>query len=617
MERFHIALHSSRIVLGIAVSMALLPALVTTHAATSIRRPWDNFVPGEVLVKFKDTQSRAQSIRRQAGQVLQELQPAGLTHVKLRDDQAVEDAIAAYEQDANVEYAQPNYIYTLQAVPNDSLFGQMWGLQNTGQTVVKGQAPANPDPTHNPGTAGMDMNVVPAWDVINDCSSVIVGVLDSGLTYTHEDLAANLWNSTDPAYPNHGYDFVGNTNDPVDLNGHGTHVAGTIGAVGNNGRGTTGVCWKAQLMALRACNTVGQCTSASEVAALNFGVSNHAKVINMSLGGPSMDQALSDAILNASNNDVVVVVAAGNDGNNNDSTATYPCNFRHPNIICVAALDQTYALASFSNYGVTTVHVGAPGVNVFSTWAGTDTTITDNFHTGTDTLSWTANPPAGAWSYGQRVIASRAFDLLVNPSAFPSGAYHANADERVYKAFSLGPARVAVLDFFTQFTLASGDALNVNFRAAGGDPFAGGTQALQLTGMTAGRIVAPPELDISSCITANCTVGFQLRSMTGPPPSGGGAEILAFQITTRQLNNVTYNVIEGTSMATPHVTGLAAMLRAYNPNYTVADVVNSIKSGGTTVASLAGKTTTGKAVNALGSLSYINAPTGVTAVVAH
>ena len=135
--------------------------------------------------------------------------------------------------------------------------------------------------------------------------------------------------------------------------------------------------------------------------------------------------------------------------------------------------------------------------------------------------------------------------------------------------------------------------------------------------MTAGRIVAPPELDISSCITANCTVGFQLRSMTGPPPSGGGAEILAFQITTRQLNNVTYNVIEGTSMATPHVTGLAAMLRAYNPNYTVADVVNSIKSGGTTLASLAGKTTTGKAVNALGSLSYINAPTGVTAVVAH
>lgn len=615
MERFHTALHGSRIVLGMAVSMTLLPALAPSHAATSIRRPWDNFVPGEVLVKFKDSQLRAQSISRQAGQALQELEPAGLTHVKLRDDQAVEDAIAAYGQDANVEYAQPNYIYTVQAVPNDSLFGQLWGLQNTGQTVVKGQAPANPDPTHNPGTAGMDMNLAPAWDVITDCSSVIVGVVDTGLNYTHEDLAANLWSSTDAAYPNHGSDFVGSGgNDPLDLNGHGTHVSGTIGAVGNNGRGTTGVCWKAKLMALRACNTVGRCTSASEVAALNFGVRNNAKVINMSLGGPSMDQALSEAILSASNNDVVVVVAAGNEGANNDSTATYPCNFHLPNIICVAALDQAYALASFSNYGATTVHVGAPGVNVFSTWAGAETTIADNFHTAP---LWTANPPASAWTYEQRPISGRTFDLMLDPSTFPNGTYHANADERVYKTFSLGPARVAVLDFLTQFTLASGDALNVNFRADGGDPFAGGTQALHATGSTSGRIIAPPEFDISSCITANCTVGFQLRSMTGPPPSGGGAAILAFQITTRQLNNVTYNVIEGTSMATPHVTGLAAMLRAYNPNYTVADVVNSIKSGGTTLASLAGKTTSGKAVNALGSLSYINAPTGVTAVVAH
>jgi subtilisin family serine protease len=617
MERFRFVLRSRGMVLGIALAIALLSAFAPSQAATSIHGRSGDFVPGEVLVKFRDTQSRAQSISRQSGQELDELDRAGLTRVKIRDEQAVEEAIAAYGQDANVEYAQPNYIYTLQSVPNDSLFGQLWGLQNTGQTVVKGQAPSDPDPTHNPGTAGMDMNLVPAWDLITDCSSVIVGVVDSGLTYNHEDLAANLW--SDPAYPNHGYDFVGNTYDPVDLNGHGTHVSGTIGAVGNNGRGTSGVCWKAKLMALRACNTIGECTTASEVSALNFAVRNNAKVINMSLGGPSMDQALSDAILSASNSDVVVVVAAGNNRANNDnaSTPTYPCNFRLPNIICVAALDQAYALASFSNFGATTVHVGAPGVNVVSTWAGAQTKITDNFHTGT-MLNWTATTTTtGGWAYGQRMVSGQAVDVLLDPSTFPTtGTYHANTDDRVYKRFDLTPARAAVLDFVTQYTLAPFDFLNVNFRAAGGDPFATGEiPVLQLSGSTSG-LIAVPELDISQCIEPNCTVGFQLRSGNNPPDVGG-VGILGFQITTLQLNNVTYNILEGTSMATPHVTGLAAMLRAYNPSYTVADVVSAIKNGGTSVAALVGKTSSGKAVNALGSLSYINAPIGVAATIMH
>lgn len=616
MDRFQNALRGTGRALGIAVATALLSGFAPTAAATSLQSRWGDgdYVPGEVLVKFKDEESRAQSIGRQSGQELEELDRAGLTRVKIQDDLAVEDAISAYQDDLNVEYAQPNYIYRLQAVPNDSMFGQSWGLRNTGQTVVRGSAPTAPDATHNPGTAGMDMSLVPAWDVVTDCSSVIVGVIDSGMNYNHEDLSANLW--SDPGYPNHGYDFVGTTNDPVDLNGHGTHVAGTIGAVGNNGRGTTGVCWKAKLMALRACDSTGRCTSAAEISALSFAVRNNAKVINMSLGGPNFDQALSDAILSASNSGVVVVVAAGNEGANNDSgtTPSYPCNFMHPNIICVAALDQAYELATFSNYGVNSVQVGAPGVNVLSTWAGAETTIADNFHTGS-MLSWTATTTTtGGWAYGQRSVSGRSFDVLLDPSGFPSGPpYRANTDDRVYKQFSLGSARVAVLGFAAQFGLATGDFFNVNLRSSGGDPFAaGGTPVLQASGSTSGIIAAPP-VDISPCIP-NCTVGFQLRSMNGPPSTG--VAVLAFSIKTLQLNDVTYNILEGTSMATPHVTGLAAMLRAYNPNYTVDDVVRAINNGGTSVPALVGKTASGKAVNALGSLSYINAPVGVTAAVA-
>ncbi len=357
------------------------------------------YVPGEVLVKFKPAaiaQERTASVAALGHTVLAHLERTGWTHVKLAAGQSVTEALVAYQNDPNVDAVQPNYIYRAAAVPNDTQYAQLWAFKNTGQIITTG--------TYNPtaGTTGDDMNVEPAWGHITDCSSVVVAVVDSGVNYNQEDLAANMWNGGFN-FPNHGFDYVDSDNDPMDLNGHGTHVAGIIGAAGNNAKGTTGICWKASIMAVRVLDATGSGSDATIIQGIDFAITNGARVISMSLGSDgSLDPAFSNAITTAQANDVVVIVSAGNRAKDNDTGAAhYPCNFTQPNLVCVAALDQNYALASFSNWGATSVDVGAPGTNILSTWAGAATTMPDNFNTG-GALNWTTS--GGGWTYGQRTV---------------------------------------------------------------------------------------------------------------------------------------------------------------------------------------------------------------------
>ncbi len=567
------------------------------------------YVSDEVLVKFKPAavaQDRAATVTALGHRIVAELGQPGWAQVKLGAGQSVTAAVAAYQNDPNVEAAQPNYIYHATAVPNDPQFGQLWALKNTGQTIATG----NFSPTT--GTPGDDMDIEAAWDHITDCSSVVVAVIDSGVNYNQEDLAPNMWNGTAAGFPNHGFDFVNNDNDPMDLVGHGTHVAGIIGAAGNNGLGTTGVCWTASIMAVRVLDATGTGSDATIINGINFAVAHGAKVINMSLGssGGLVDPAFSNAITSAQNSDVVVVVAAGNDGVNNDlpTTPTYPCNFTQANLICVAALDQNYSLATFSNFGTTSVDVGAPGTNILSTWPGTSGTIMDGFNSA-GVLNWTTS--GGGWAYTQLSLTSGLTDALVNPSTFPSGTYANNADNRVYKNFPLNGKVSAVLNFFAQVDISTlgSDSLNVNYRTAGGDPFAAGGVNLQGGSGTTGGF-AFFSFDLTPCISATCTVGFQLKSDAANTAQGAG--IVDFSIDTLTLNNTTYNTISGTSMATPEVAGVAAMLRAFNPQFTYLDTVNAIKNGGKSIAALASKTTSGKAVDVMSTLAFINKPTGLT-----
>jgi subtilisin family serine protease len=594
--------------------LALAGAFLTLYAQTAaapVVQPnppvavAPQYVPGEVLVKFKPAaiaHAQATTVAALGHTVLAHLNQAGWMHIKLGGGQSVTDALLSYQSDPNVETAQPNYIYHAAVAPNDTQYGQLWAFKNTGQTVTGGTyAPTS-------GTPGDDINIEPAWAHITDCRSVVVAVVDSGVNYNQEDLAANMWNGG-VSFPNHGFDYVDNDNDPMDLIGHGTHVAGIIGATGSNAKGVTGVCQQASIMAVRVLDTMGSGTTATITQGIAFAVSNGAKVINISIGGGTFDPAFSNAITTAQDSDVVVVVAAGNENSNNELTPVYPCNFTQTNIICVAALDQNYTLASFSNFGVTSVDVGAPGTNILSTWTGAQTTITDNFNTS-GTLNWTTT---GGWAYRLLAFGGNPVDVLANPTTFPSGAYANSADNRVYKVFSLNGAAAAILSFSIQFAIQPGDFLNLNYRSSGGDPFVGGVQLDSANGTTSGNVVQSTPYDLSPCISATCSVGFQL--LTNASGTDQGVGILDFSIETLQLNSTTYKIEGGTSMASPEVAGLAAMLRAYNPQFTYTDTVNAIKNGGRSISALAGITTTGKVIDVMSSLARINPPTGLTATV--
>jgi thermitase len=594
---------------GVVLTLLDQPGAVVSAPRGNAPIPGAGHVAGEVLVKFRASSSGTQKqsavgLRNHA--VLASLTPSGWMHVKIADGQTVAEALAAYQNDANVEYAQPNYIYRKAAVPNDPQYDQLWGLKNTGQFS---------------GTPGADINIEKAWNHITDCRSVVVAVLDTGVNYNHEDLAGNMWNGG-PTLPFHGSDLVDLDNNPMDGDGHGTHVAGTIAGRGNNGVGVTGVCWQATIMAVRVLDALGVGTTTTIMEGIDFAIDHGAKVINMSLSGaaPAPDDALYiEAIDRAEANDVVVVVAAGNNGTNVDvfGAGRRPCVFTHANLLCVAALAPDYARSNFSNFGAVSVDVGAPGSNILSlrgVQAGTP--ITDDFNNGgmTPSLDWTTS--GGGWGY--RLLQDglgNSLDVLVNPTNYldPGATYANNADSRVYREFNLSGNVAAILNFSVQHAFAAGDLLDINYKSGGGDPFSGGTFVDRHTSTSTGGGLEDRSIDISPCISMTCSIGFRFTSNASDTAEGVG--VISFSIDLQQASNSTYVTFNGTSMATPLVAGLATMLRAYNPQFTYVDVVNAIRNGGRPVAALSGITTTGRAIDVMATLAYINPPTGLSASV--
>lgn len=319
-----------------------------------------------LLVRFEPDAVRAASM---AGATLGEHLGFGFYEVQVAAPEFLQDALAFYRGLPGVAYAQQDYVLTASiAPPRDPGFTQLWGLHNTGQTG---------------GTADADIDALEAWDVTTNASSVVVAVLDTGIDFTHPDLAANMWvNAAEAAgragvdddgngYVDdvHGYDFVNNDGVPMDDQGHGTHVAGTIGAVGNNGIGSTGVAWNARLMGLKFLNSSGSGYTSDAVRAMQYAARMGVQVVNASFGGGGFSQAMYDAIQAFGNQGGIFVAAAGNEAANNDVTPSYPANYDLPNIISVAASDARDRLASFSNYG-TSVDIAAPGLSIYSTLPG-------------------------------------------------------------------------------------------------------------------------------------------------------------------------------------------------------------------------------------------------------
>jgi len=288
--------------------------------------------------------------------------------VKLPKGLSVADALIRYSKNPNVEYAEPDYIYHTtqqQVFPNDYSTA-LWGLHNTGQ---------------NNGVADADIDAPEAWALRTDASQIVVGVIDTGIDYNHQDLAANMWRNPGEI-PGNGIDDDGNgyiddvfginaitnSGNPWDDQYHGTHVAGTVGAVGDNGIGLAGVAWNVKLMALKFLSSSGSGSSSDAIKCIDYAISKGVDVLNNSWGGGGYSQALYDAIMRARNAGILFVAAAGNSNVNNDTANFYPASYQIDNVLAVASTDRTDARSSFSNYGYLRVGLGAPGSNIYSTY---------------------------------------------------------------------------------------------------------------------------------------------------------------------------------------------------------------------------------------------------------
>jgi subtilisin family serine protease/subtilase family serine protease len=348
----------------------------------------------EILVKFKTGVAKATKDAKHAAEgneVVRDIARYNLQTVRISPAQPVDQAVAAYQADPNVAFVEPNFEIKVQAIPNDPGFSSQWGMFNNGALG---------------GVAGADIKATTAWDRGTGTTDVVVLVIDTGIWWTsvpdingqvatrqHQDLVGNVWVNPGEIPNNgidddgngyiddvHGYDMVNNDGDPLDDNGHGTHVAGILGATGNNNVGIAGVNWRVKIASCKALDASGTGTLDNAVRCLEYarvlkdrGV--NVVVTNNSYGGLSTDPdltpvriaAMNDAI--AAQPDILFVAAAGNTGaggQDNDVIDFFPADYALPNVIAVAATDRKDDLASFSHFGRRSVHVGAPGVEILS-----------------------------------------------------------------------------------------------------------------------------------------------------------------------------------------------------------------------------------------------------------
>lgn len=429
---------------------------VLSTIISGVGRGADDFsVEGEILISAHVGLS--QDVIADLGNEISELQSYDGAHAGIEGELQL-ISVPADERDAYIErlsadprvrFVEPNYEVSTDLIPNDPNFDSLWGLNNTGQTG---------------GIADADIDAVEAWNLAAGTRQTVVGVVDTGVDYTHPDLYLNIWLNqgeipdfagqrpidtdgdglvtfydlnasenaalvtdfnvngyidggdllADPRWADNvdgpdpggriddliGWDFANNDNDPFDDQGHGTHVSGTIGAVGNNNRGVVGVNWRTQIMGLKFLGASGAGTTADAISAIQYATQQQATLTNNSWGGGGFSSALQNAIAASGEADMLFVAAAGNDGIDTDFVSHYPSTYQLPNIIAVAATDHNDSLASFSNFGATSVDLGAPGVSVVSTTPNrsysrlSGTSMASPHVAGTAALAWSVQPDA-------------------------------------------------------------------------------------------------------------------------------------------------------------------------------------------------------------------------------
>lgn len=482
-----------------------------------------------------------------------------------------------------VLYAEPDHIFEA-STTDDPLIDRLWGLNNTGQSVAG-----------STGTSGADIGAFTAWEVATGSSEVTVAVVDSGVAYDHPDLEGRIW--TNPGESGNGretngldddgngyvddwrgWDWVDDDGDPRDLNGHGTHVAGTIGAEANNGVGISGVAQDVSVVALRTLDATGSGRSSDIAAAFHYAGKMGVDIVNASLGGSGFSQSMLDSI--GAWPDTLFVVAAGNEATDVDVSPTYPCAYPSPNLICVAATTSSDALASFSNYGAVQVDLGAPGRIIASAIPALVHPFQEGFE---DDWSgrWTAT---GSWSASKDQHGAFVSDGV---SVLP-----ANLDMALSTTapFSLERATGCQLSYATRIDLrGSGDRLVIEAQRSGDttwtllDAWKGSSQG-QWTSLSS---------DLSSFDGAEVRLRFRL--VTADSPSGSGIDLDDIDVgcASTSYTSSSYGYMSGTSMATPHVAGAAALLLALDPSLTPTSTAQILSASAEKLSSLVGKTVTG------------------------
>lgn len=367
----------SKMLLGLT-SVVVGSMMAQAYASESPR-----YVPGELIVKFKpgvtaqsffankNISALGLTLKREI-----KLSYQKLSVVNVGNDKSLQSTIGALKNNPNIEYAEPNFIYKAAvmlkehsaltkslekspfadltaATPDDPSFGQLWGLRNTGSNEPKGTS----------GVEGADVNALKAWDITRGSKNVKIAIIDTGVDYTHPDLKGNV----DSA---HGYNFVNNTKDAMDDQGHGTHCAGTIGAIHDNKVGVAGVMSEVTIIPVKFLDSSGSGTLENAVKSIDYATELNVDLMSNSWGGGGYSAAMYEAIKRASDKGIIFTAAAGNDSANNDTEPSYPASYDVPNVVSVAALTAQNDLAYFSSYGKNTVHIAAPGHNILSTLKG-------------------------------------------------------------------------------------------------------------------------------------------------------------------------------------------------------------------------------------------------------
>jgi subtilisin family serine protease len=358
------------------LSVTKIPTTVLTQSERPVLTDIPDgveYAPGELIIKLRKgavsaaVVSLRESVNATVKKTIEQLDLEVWTF-PVMDESELLNLIKELSANSNIEYAEPNYRQKAIGIPNDARFDELWGMHNTGLTG---------------GTEDADIDAVEAWDIFTGSHDVVVAVIDTGMDYNHVDLVDNRWINEDEIAGNgvdddgngfvddvYGYDFAYNDSDPMDGDSHGTHCSGTIGAVGNNGIGVAGVSHAVRIMAVKFIDDWGWGSTDDAIESVIYAVDNGAQILSNSWGSSEFSQGLEDAISYANDHNVLFVAAAGNEYSDNDVYPNYPSNYEVPNVLAVAATDHNDAKAPFSNYGLTSVDLGAPGVDTLSTVPG-------------------------------------------------------------------------------------------------------------------------------------------------------------------------------------------------------------------------------------------------------